>query len=325
MLKSYYYDLLNWKYCLEPMITISIALLFKIMKKVNIRYLITFLILGLFLGCIESSKKEGKKTALDNNQVLDNGDVNAQEYWDNAELVWSDEFNGNSLSSDNWKFETGEHGWGNNEWQNYVAHENIEVSDGTLKIIAKKVGTGQKVGDYTSTRLNSKESFTFGRMEISAKLPEYKGNGLWPALWMLGSNISTAGWPACGEIDMMEYVSYDPNMVHFTIHSTTNNHVDGTQATSGPLALETIEEEFHTYGILWTKTYLKFYLDDIDNIKFTFQRPSNHNDSNWPFSKPFYLLMNIAVGGNWGGLQGVDDRIFPAVMEVDYVRVYQLK
>jgi len=295
------------------------------MKKQNIKYLLPIIIISLFLGCKESSNKEVKQLEVETTEIIDGLDVNAPNYWDNAELVWSDEFNGNSLSLENWKFEDGEHGWGNNEWQNYVVDENIEVSDGTLKIIAKKVGAGQKIGDYTSTRLNSKESFAFGRMEISAKLPVYKGNGLWPALWMLGSNISTAGWPACGEIDMMEYVSYDPNKVHFTIHSTTNNHLDGTQATSGPIALETMEEEFHTYGLLWTNKYLKFYLDDVNNIKFTFQRPSNHDDRNWPFSKPFYFLRNIAVGGNWGGLEGVNDNIFPAVMEVDYVRVYQLK
>ncbi|NND79001.1 MAG: glycoside hydrolase family 16 protein, partial [Maribacter sp.] len=144
------------------------------------------------------------------------------------------------------------------------------------------------------------------------------------ALWMLGNNISTIGWPDCGEIDLMEYVSYDPNIVHFTIHSAANNHVEGTQLSSGPVTLNSIEEEFHNYGVLWTEKYLKFYLDEIDNIIFTFQRPAEPNASNWPFSKPFYVLMNIAVGGNWGGLQGVDDSIFPAVMEVDYVRVFQV-
>ncbi len=295
------------------------------MKKQNIKYLLPLTILSLCFGCKESSIKEVKQLEEETTEIIDGLDVNAPNYWDNAELVWSDEFDGNSLSETYWKFETGQHGWGNNEWQNYVAHENIEVSDGTLKIMAKKVGTGQKVGDYTSTRLNSKKSFTFGRMEIRAKLPEHKGNGLWPALWMLGTNISTTGWPACGEIDMMEYVSYDPNKVHFTIHSTTNNHVDGTQASSGPIVLETVEEEFHNYGVLWSEKYLKFYIDDVDNVIFTVQRPANYNDGNWPFSKPFYFLMNMAVGGNWGGLEGVNDDIFPAIMEVDYVRVYQVK
>ena len=279
-------------------------------------YVIPFLLYSLFVSCggVTETEKE-KKTIID---------VNAEDYWDNAKLVWSDEFDGTRLSTENWSFETGQHGWGNNEWQNYVANDNVEVSNGTLKITAKKVGEGQEVGDYTSTRLNSVKSFTYGRMEIHAKLPDHKGNGLWPALWMLGSSISTEGWPACGEIDMMEYVSYDPNKVHFTIHSTANNHVDGTQASSGPIVLESAEEEFHTYGLLWSEEYLKFYVDTVDNIQFTFQRPTDYNTNNWPFSKPFYFLMNIAVGGNWGGNEGVEDTIFPAVMEVDFVRVYQV-
>lgn len=252
-------------------------------------------------------------------------DVNARDYWENAELIWSDEFEGDRLLGENWKIQTGQHGWGNNELQNYVANDNVEVSNGTLKITAKKVGKGQKIGDYTAARLNSTREFMYGRMEIRAKLPEHKGNGLWPAIWMLGNDLETEGWPQCGEIDIMEYVSYQPNNVHMTIHSTANNHVDGTEATSGPLALESAEEAFHTYGLLWSEEYLKFYIDDIDNIKFVFQRPKRYTSDNWPFSKPFYLLMNIAVGGNWGGKQGVDDSVFPAVMEVDFVRVYQVK
>lgn len=252
-------------------------------------------------------------------------DVNAPDYWEHAELIWGDEFEGNGLLAKNWKIETGQHGWGNNELQNYVANGNVEVSDGTLKIMAKKVGSGQETGDYTSARLNSTREFRYGRFEIRAKLPEYKGNGLWPAIWMLGNDLSTKGWPQCGEIDIMEYVSYQPNNVHMTIHSKANNHVDGTEATSGPIVLESAEEAFHTYGLLWSGDYLKFYVDDIENIKFVFLRPEEYTSDNWPFSKPFYLLMNIAVGGNWGGQQGVDDSIFPAVMEVDFVRVYQVK
>ena len=281
------------------------------MTKVRFNYLL----LVLFLFQLNSCKHtEGKKY-----------DVNAPDYWDNAELVWNDEFEGDRLSTQNWRFETGQNGWGNNELQNYVADENVKVSNGTLKIIAKKTGNGREIGDYTSTRLKSTEEFTYGRMEIRAKLPDYKGKGLWPAIWMLGNDIGTKGWPQCGEIDIMEYVSYRPNTVYSTIHSMANNHVDGTEASSGPIELETAEEEFHTYGLLWSEEYVKFYLDDIDNIKYTFERPEDFNQDNWPFSKPFYFLLNLAVGGNWGGQQGVDDVAFPAVMEVDFVRVYQIK
>ncbi|WP_297794937.1 glycoside hydrolase family 16 protein [uncultured Eudoraea sp.] len=285
-----------------------------------------FLCSAFLLGCSSSSPQEDiQSDPPESSDTSGLPDVNAADYWDNATLVWQDEFDGNTLSEENWVFETGDHGWGNNERQNYVANENVEVSDGTLKIIAKRIQIAPGTFEYTSSRLNSTTDFIYGRMEIRAKIPEHKGDGLWPALWMLGSNINTVGWPACGEIDIMEYVSFEPNQTHFSIHSTANNHRNGTQITSGPVALESIEEEFHNYGILWTNKYIKFYLDDIDNIQLTFPKPAITNAENWPFSGSFYFLMNIAVGGDWGGIEGIDDEIFPAVMEVDYVRVYQVK
>ena len=284
-----------------------------------------FIAFSFFMASCQSSSETDE--AMDND-IKENTlppevkeDVFASDYWDDAQLVWSDEFDGTEISEENWKFETGNHGWGNNELQNYINQGNTEVSDGTLKIIAKKETLDGS--NYTSARLNSKRQFRYGKIEIRAKIPDYKGKGIWPALWMLGNDISTLGWPACGEIDIMEYVSYSPNEVHFSIHSTANNHVKGTQITSGPVPLETIEEEFHTYGVLWTDKYIKFYIDNVENVQLNFIRPANSNSDNWPFSKPFYFLMNIAVGGNWGGLEGVDNTIFPAVMEVDYVRVYQ--
>ncbi len=282
-----------------------------------------FLLLSVKCGQMNTKPKENFREEIVNTIVK--ADPDDADYWDAAELVWSDEFEGNQLSSDNWVFETGGGGWGNNELQNYLAFGATEVSDGTLKITAKKNTDNTLEGAYTSARLNSKQSFKFGRIEINAKLPEHKGNGSWPALWMLGSNIQTVGWPACGEIDIMEYVSFKPNKVHFSIHSTANNHVNGTEITSGALDLETIEEEFHAFGVLWTEKYIKFYLDDMANIQFVFRRPLTSTADSWPFSDPFYILMNIAVGGNWGGLEGVDPFIFPATMEVDYIRVYQVR
>ncbi len=281
------------------------------------------LFLSAFLGCGKDQTPERAESSEENGMPAEVKDVDDPNYWDNAELVWSDEFDGDSVSTENWVYETGADGWGNNELQNYTSSGNAEVGNGILNIIAKKEKSG--TANYSSARLNSKKSFTYGRFEFRAKMPDLKGKGIWPALWMLGANITSVGWPACGEIDIMEYVSYIPNTTHFSIHSTANNHVNGTQVTSGPLPLATIEEEFHTYGFLWTSTYLKFYLDDVDNIKLAFVRPPNSSSDNWPFSQPFYFLMNIAVGGNWGGAEGVDDTIFPAVMEVDYVRVYQVK
>ncbi|WP_339791573.1 MAG: glycoside hydrolase family 16 protein [Imperialibacter sp.] len=279
-----------------------------------------FFALFLLLSCKEQGKDEQQKP-----EAPEPGEPVAEVDWDEATLAWSDEFDGEAVDTEKWKFETGANGWGNNEWQNYTSGPNSSVSDGLLKITAKKVGAGQKVGDYTSSRMLSKETFTYGRMEVRAKIPEWKGKGVWPAIWMLGDNISQVGWPDCGEIDIMEYVSYAPNEVHFSIHSKANNHVQGTQITTGPMKLETIEEEFHNYGILWTERYVKFYLDDIDNVKLTFNKPTVPSQDNWPFDKPFFFLLNIAVGGNWGGLQGVDDNIFPSTMEVDYVRVYQFE
>jgi beta-glucanase (GH16 family) len=291
----------------------------------NIKLSIHCLIVLFCLACGNPEAPAQVDKSDDNGQLPENPDINDPQYWDKAELVWSDEFDGTELNLENWTLETGAHGWGNNEWQNYVAEGNTEVSDGMLRIYAKKIGDGHTVGEYTSARLNSRNSYTYGRMEIRARIPEHKGNGIWPALWMLGSEIRTVGWPACGEIDIMEYVCFEPNQTHFSLHSTANNHAIGTQITSGPIVLETIDESFHNYGILWTDKYIKFYIDEMDNVKLNFIRPANSNAGNWPFSKPFYFLMNIAVGGDWGGLQGVDDSIFPAVMEVDYVRVYQVK
>jgi len=241
------------------------------------------------------------------------------------ELVWSDEFEGNAIDTKKWKFETGASGWGNAEWQNYTGGKNASVSDGTLKITARKTGNGQKRGDYTSTRLNSRRSFKYGRMEIRAKLPQHRGKGLWPAIWMLGENIHTVGWPECGELDIMEYVSYLPDTIHCAIHCKAHNHADGTQVESGPVKLASAEEQFHIYGLEWTETQLKFYTDDPSNVKLTYDRPKDFNAKNWPFDQPQFFLLNIAVGGGWGGKQGVDDSIFPATMEVDFVRVYQKK
>ncbi|MBS0010019.1 MAG: family 16 glycosylhydrolase [Bacteroidales bacterium] len=248
------------------------------------------------------------------------------DYLNHYQLVWSDEFEGEEIDNSGWVHETGAHGWGNDEWQNYTSGQNTSVSDGILKITAIKTGTGQMQGDYTSSRINSTESFTYGRFEVRARMPEYKGPGLWPAIWMLGKSIQEGtSWPLCGEIDIMEYVSWKPDHFSSSIHTESNNHTIGTGITSGHVSLPAVEEEYHTYGLIWTYKYLKFYVDDVENVILTYNKPSNHNQDNWPFDSPFYFLLNIAVGGTFGGVEGVDDDIFPAVMEIDYVRVYQLR
>lgn len=246
--------------------------------------------------------------------------------WDQASLVWSDEFEGAEIDTSKWRFETGDHGWGNREWQDYqpFGSDNAFLKDGRLHIVARKVGEGQKAGDYTSARLNSKASFLYGRIEIRAKMPDYKGPGIWPALWTLGDNIQYVGWPTSGEIDILEYVSWRPDSILVTIHSEANNHMNGTQIGSGFVPLPTAEEEFHNYGILWQKDKLQFYVDSPDNVLLSVDRPEDPDQENWPFSDPHYLLMNIAVGGNLGGVEGVDDSIFPATMQIDYVKIWQL-
>ena len=249
------------------------------------------------------------------------------EKWKEAKLVWSDEFDGTEVDTAKWVFQTGDHGWGNNELQDYRPFDsgNTVVEKGKLSITAKLVGEGQNVGDYTSARLNSKAFFKYGRMEIRAKMPDYVGAGLWPAIWMLGEAFRKGrGWPESGEIDIMEYLSHQPDSVLVTIHTKANNHMNGTQIGSGPIALPTTEEAFHNYGILWEEEVLHFYIDEIENIVLTFERPENYTNDNWPFDKPFYLLINIAIGGNLGGIKGVDDGIFPATMDIDYVRVWQI-
>ena len=284
---------------------------------------ILLLILFVFVsGCNQSSTDVSKKAAVKPapREAIDGPGSDKFEGWD---LVWADEFEGDKIDSAKWKHETGNWGWGNKELQNYTAGDNTQVTDGLLKITAKKTGEGQKVGNYTSSRLNSIESFTYGRMEIRAKMPEYKGKGVWPAIWMLGKNISSAGWPACGELDILEYVSYSKGKMHSAIHCKARNHKDKTQVETGPLDLETIESEFHIYGLEWSEDKIVFYTDQPDNVKLTYDRPKDFDAENWPFDKPHYFLLNVAVGGSWGGQQGVEDKTWPSTMEVDFVRVYQ--
>ena len=241
------------------------------------------------------------------------------DYFNNLTLSWSDEFDGTSINTDNWKFETGATGWGNNELQNYTNGDNAEIVDGKLIITAKKVDDNTVVGSYTSSRIitEDKQEFLYGRIEIRAKLPS--GTGIWPAIWMLGSNFETAGWPVCGEMDIMEYVGYQPNIIHSTVHTPDGYAANGDGSSK---TLETCEEEFHVYGLFWTEKKLVFYTDSPENITHTYA-PAVKTDDNWPFDKSQFLILNVAVGGDWGGAQGIDNSIFPQTMEIDYVRVYQ--
>lgn len=237
-------------------------------------------------------------------------------------LSWSEEFNYTGLpDSAKWNYETGGHGWGNNELQFYTKASplNVEVSNGTLKLRAIKQKMENR--DYTSARLvtRGKKDFTYGRIEIRAKLPP--GRGLWPAIWMLGNNVSSVGWPMSGEIDIMEHVGYEKDSVLATIHTDTYNHVKGTQKTKKTFIADPYTA-FHTYWIEWTPEYMDFYKD---STMYNHIVNEHKTKKEWPFDDPFFLVLNIAIGGNLGGKEGVDTNVFPGTMEVDYVRVYTQK
>lgn len=263
-------------------------------------------ILSLLLGCLSAACTTTSKES-----------INVPEGYT---LVWQDEFNDPSVLPDEskWWYETGNHGWGNQEIQNYIAGVRgtdtcAVVKDGTLKIILKQVGD-----EVLSIRMNSKEEWQYGYFEARLKLPV--GKGTWPAFWMMPKE--GRHWPHCGEIDIMEEVGYDPNVVLSTIHCGAYNHVKGTQK-SGKETVPTAQTEFHVYAVEWTEDFIKGYVDG--KCYFTFENDHTGNTETWPFDKPFYLKLNLAWGGGWGGAQGIDESCLPATYEIDYVRVFQKK
>lgn len=240
----------------------------------------------------------------------------------NKVLVWSDEFNINGLpDASKWSYDIGGNatGWGNNELQYYTQArlENAEVKDDFLYITARKESFGGK--DYTSARLITKlkGDWLYGRVEIRAKLPD--GRGMWPAIWMLPTDWAYGGWPASGEIDIMENVGYNPYVIVASAHTESYNHAIGTQKSAN-INVATCYSDFHVYALEWEVKEYRVYVDN--KLYFTFKNEGTGYKA-WPFDKRFHLLLNVAVGGNWGGAQGVDNTIFPRQMVVDYVRIYQ--
>lgn len=231
------------------------------------------------------------------------------------QLIWEEHFEGSKLNESNWNFELGDGcpylcGWGNNELQVYT-QENHRVDNGMLSITTKKEDS-----IYTSTRITTKGKFefTYGRVEIRAKLPI--GKGLWPALWMLGANINEVGWPKCGEIDILEYIGRNPNHVFFSLH-TADSHGQTVNTTTNKI--EHIEDGFHIYEMEWTSESIRFYVDKEHQYTFN---PKDKTEDIWPFNKDFYLIVNTAVGGNFGGAE-IDDSILPQEFLIDYIKVYQ--
>lgn len=234
--------------------------------------------------------------------------------------VWADEFDYNGLPDPaRWTYDLGGHGWGNNELQYYTDKlANAQVANGLLSVTARKETMDGR--SYTSARLVSKGrgDFLYGRFEIRAKLP--LGKGTWPAIWMLPTDWAYGGWPQSGEIDIMEHVGYDTNRIHQSVHTEAYNHAIKTQKTATRV-IPTATSAFHLYRVDWTPAAIRGYIDDALVFSFTNERKGS---AAWPFDKKFHFLLNVAVGGNWGGQQGIDDSAFPATMEIDYVRAYKM-
>ncbi|HTN36303.1 MAG TPA: family 16 glycosylhydrolase [Arachidicoccus sp.] len=243
-----------------------------------------------------------------------------QQLYGQRELIFSDEFNTPGLPDEKyWTYDTGSSGWGNHELQDYTKADtaNAHIRNGRLYIRALKDPSAPK--GYSSARLVMKKGYKYGRIEIRAKLPG--GRGLWPALWLLPDNNKYGGWPKSGEIDLMENVGYMPDSVFFTVHTEKYNHVIHTQKSKS-VYCPTLYSQFHTYALEWTPEIMGFFMDDA--LQYSFKN-EHKGSAGWPFDQPFHLLMNIAVGGDWGGHNGIDSSIFPQTMEVDYVRIFQEK
>ena len=243
------------------------------------------------------------------------GHVSADSY-PGKSLVWSDEFEGDAIDLENWTYDLGASGWGNQELQNYTSSsDNSYVHNGNLFIVAKEEGV-----HYSSARMKSigLQEFTYGRIDVRAILPY--GQGIWPAIWMLGADFPSAGWPACGEIDIMEVIGSSPGTTHGTIHFgadwTQHNYVG--QGTNLPVG-ETFADEFHVFSIDWDEDGITWLIDDQPFYSVT---STVTGSQPYPFDNPFFFILNVAVGGEWPGYPDASTT-FPQFMAIDYVRVFQ--
>ncbi|MFN0290703.1 family 16 glycosylhydrolase [Pedobacter helvus] len=258
-----------------------------------------------------------KQITVDKNEVIDNTGYISPQTYPGMSLVWQDEFNGTELDAKFWTFEEGNgtEGWGNWELQ-YYRKENTRVHNGYLTITAKKESFGGK--EYTSSRIKTqdKKDFLYGRIDMRAKLP--KGQGIWPAFWALGANIATVNWPFSGEIDIMEMVGGGPGKDN-TLHGTVHYEDGGHKYIGGSTTLQTGDfyDKFHVFSIVWTANSIKWYLDNTEY--YSFDTTGANKDE---FRRPYFLLLNLAVGGNWPGAPNAST-VFPQKYIVDYVRVFQ--
>ncbi|TQI69159.1 glycosyl hydrolase family 16 [Gramella sp. Hel_I_59] len=231
-------------------------------------------------------------------------------------IIFEEDFNADTLNMEIWNYEEGDGcpdlcGWGNNEKQIYN-RDYVALEDGKLVITAEKKGD-----TYYSGKINSKDNveFTYGVIEVKAKLAT--GKGLWPAIWMLGADISEVGWPASGEIDIVEYIGREPGIVFTSLHTPASH---GNTINTKKTKITDIEEGYHTYKAVWTPDYIKFFVDGNQLYRFT---PENYNEDEYPFKKDFYFLINMAVGGNLGGAE-IDESALPDKFYIDHIKVTEL-
>lgn len=233
-------------------------------------------------------------------------------------LTWSDEFDGDAIRRTDWTFDLGGGGWGNGEAQVYTdLPANARLQDGLLIIEAHKEANDQGGFQFTSARLKTQglKTFQYGRIEARLKVPA--GAGFWPAFWMLGANFDTVGWPDCGEIDIMEFIGRDPNVVMGTLHGPGYSGALGLSGRS--LHDAPVSDGFHTYAVEWSRDQISWFFDDVEYHTLT---RSDVGEDRWVFDKPFFLILNLAVGGTLGGFIS-PETAFPSAVYVDYVRVYQ--
>jgi beta-glucanase (GH16 family) len=266
--------------------------------------------IAIFIALISCNESKVKKSNLNKNATY--------------QLVWADEFDKDGLpDNQKWTFDYGDGcpsicEWGNEEKQFYTKRlKNARVEDGKLIIETHKEKFEES--EYTSSRIatNQKGDWKYGKFEIRAKLPS--GLGVWPAIWMLPTDWEYGGWPKSGEIDIMEHVGHVQDSIYGTIHTKAYNHSIGTHIGQ-PTFVENPANEFHNYSIEWTENSIKWFVDEVQYFEVENEQKTF---AEWPFDKRFHLVLNIAVGGFWGGEKGIDNNIFPQKMMIDYVRVYQ--
>lgn len=282
--------------------------------KIHLRYLL-FLSISLFFAC-GTETKDSTPTP----NPTPPAPIVVKEYKFDTTPIWADEFdNGTTPDPSKWSYDIGGGGWGNNELQYYTNNaSNASIKNGILTI--KAIKEGMMGSAYSSARIvtKGKGDWLYGRFEARAKVPA--GKGTWPAFWMLPTENKYGIWPNSGEIDILEHVGYAPNEINCTVHTSAYNHTKGTQV-GVKKTIPTAITEFHTYRVDWTPITITGYIDDVPYFEF---RNSNSGIAAWPFDSKFHIILNQAVGGNWGGVQGIDNSAYPASFEIDYVRVYKL-